>query len=185
MENNPIENNIIFILTEGDHDSAFIYRILKANGFNSYKKIIKDYPKPLNEFLQTDITNVSIQEIRIQEARTRVLPYYVMKSGYNLVLIYSIGGDKKNDIREKLIKSLNILNKRDDEDDLAIQALPNTSMSVLYFFDANDKGTDYRMDQIINELKPAFQDFSFEENDKYQSSKFYELENMKIGAYIF
>jgi len=27
--------NIIFILTEGEHDAAFIYRILKANGMET------------------------------------------------------------------------------------------------------------------------------------------------------
>lgn len=76
-------NNTIFILAEGDHDSAFLERILKANGFTSYKKKIKDYPAPLNDFLQIDIINVSIPEVKIKQARTRFLPYYVMQKDYN------------------------------------------------------------------------------------------------------
>jgi len=177
-------NNTLFILTEGDHDSAFLYRILKANGFTSYKKAIKDYPEPLNSFLQTDIINVSIPEVKIQQARTRFLPYYVMQKGDNLIFIYSIGGDTKNEIRTALVSALNAFNI-DDEDDLAIQALPDTSMSVLYFFDADDKGTDFRMAQIIEEIKPAFPKFTFEDNTHYKASTFYQIEDLKVGAYIF
>ncbi|MCG8894598.1 hypothetical protein G1K73_12695 [Tenacibaculum finnmarkense] len=177
-------NNTLFILTEGDHDSAFLYRILKANGFTSYSVKIKDYPAPLNSFLQTDIINVSIPEVKVQQARTRFLPYYVMQKGDNLIFIYSIGGDSKNEIRTALVSALNAFNI-DDEDDLAIQALPNTTMSVLYFFDADDKGTDFRVAQIIEEIKPAFPKFKFEENSNYNASAFYQIEDLKIGAYIF
>lgn len=177
-------NNTIFILTEGDHDSAFLYRILKANGFKSYKNKIKDYPIPLNSFLKTDIINVSIQEVKIQQARTRFLPYYVMQSGDNLIFIYSIGGDTKNEIRTALVSSLNAFNV-EDEDDLAIQALPNTTMAVLYFFDADDKGTDFRMAQIIDEIKPAFPKFTFKENSNYKAYEFHQIEDLKIGAYVF
>jgi hypothetical protein len=177
-------NNTLFILTEGDHDSAFLYRILKANGFTSYSVKIKDYPAPLNSFLQTDIINVSIPEVKVQQARTRFLPYYVMQKGDNLIFIYSIGGDSKNKIRTALVSALNAFNI-DDVDDLAIQALPNTKMSVLYFFDADDKGTDFRVAQIIEEIKPAFPKFKFEENSNYNSSTFYQIEDLKVGTYIF
>lgn len=177
-------NNTIFILTEGDHDSAFLYRILKANGFTSYSVKIKDYPEPLNSFLQTDIINVTIPEVKIQQARTRFLPYYVMQCGDNLIFVYSIGGDSKNEIRTALVKSLNAFNI-EDEDDLAIQALPNCTMSVLYFFDADDKGTEFRVSQIIEEIKPAFPNFTFEKTAHYKTSTFYQFEDLKVGAYIF
>lgn len=177
-------NNTIFILTEGDHDSAFLYRILKANGFTSYNVKIKDYPEPLNRFLQTDIINVSIPEVKIQEARTRFLPYYVLQKGDNLILIYSIGGESKNKIRTELVKSLNAFNVF-DEDNLAIQALPDTTMSVLYFFDADNKGSVVRVAQVIEEIKPAFPKFTFEETLHYKASTFYQIEDIKVGAYIF
>lgn len=177
-------SNTIFILTEGDHDSAFLYRILKANNFNSYSVKIKDYPEPLNSFFQSDIVNVSIPEVKIQQARTRFLPYYVMQNGDNLIFIYSIGGDTKDQIRTSLVSALNAFNI-DDEDDLAIQALPNTEMSILYFFDADDKGSDFRISQIIEEIKPAFPKFTFKENSHYRTSTFYQIEDLKVGAYIF
>ena len=40
-----MKNNVLFILAEGDHDIAFIYRILKVNGFKTHNKKIKEYIK--------------------------------------------------------------------------------------------------------------------------------------------
>ncbi len=178
-------NNFIFILTEGDHDAAFIYRILKANGFKTYSEVIGKFPPPLAGFLQQDIFNVSIPEVKIQQARSRFLPQYTMELDRNLVLIYSIGGDSKGTIRTELVKALNAFNIQDD-DGLAIQALPeDTHMSVLFFFDADDKGSDVRVSQMVNELKPAFPEFTFQEDDAYSPSVIYSIEDMRVGAFVF
>ena len=62
--------NIVVILTEGDHDAAFLYRILKANGFVKYSKLIKDFPVPLNNLLATDglMYRYLMKVFRMQEA---------------------------------------------------------------------------------------------------------------------
>ena len=172
--------NLLYILTEGSHDAAFIYRILKTNGFSTYNQLIKDYPQPLNDFLSRDILNVSIPEVKVQEARSRFLPAYVMNRDSNLVLIYSIGGDSRDDIRISLIKALNALNEPDPD---AIQAIPDTSISVLYFFDADNAGTEARMNQVIEECKQAFPKVEFEE--QYDPTEFHLFEDIQVGAYIF
>ena len=172
--------NLLYILTEGSHDAAFIYRILKTNGFSPYKKKIKDYPQLLNKFLSRDILNVSIPEVKIQEARSRFLPVYVMGRDDNLILIYSIGGESKADIRISLIKALNDLNEPDPD---AIQAIPDTSISVLYFFDADNSGTEARMNQVIKECKQVFQKVDFKES--YDPAEFHLFEDIQVGAYIF
>ena len=79
--------NVLYILTEGSHDAAFVYRILKTHGFTTNNELIKNYPQPLNNFLSRDILNVSIPEVKIQEARSRFLPAYVMNRGNNLILL--------------------------------------------------------------------------------------------------
>lgn len=172
--------NLLYILTEGSHDAAFVYRILKTNGFTTNNELIKNYPQPLNDFLSRDILNVSIPEVKIQEARSRFLPAYVMNRGNNLILIYSIGGESKADIRISLIKALNALNEPDPD---AIQAIPDTSISVLYFFDADNLGTEVRMNQVIEECKLAFPKVAFEE--KYDPAEFHLFEDIQVGAYIF
>ncbi len=174
-------NNVLFILAEGEHDTAFLYRILRVNGFTNYKSTIKDYPKPLNEFLLSGIAKVSFSDTKLQEARRgSFLPSYAMVSETNLIIIYSIGGDSRSDLRTSIIKSLNAFNVEDED---ALQAYPNANLSVLYFFDADDKGTEYRMNQTRDELILAFPDFDFE--DTYNASTFYTIEDMEIGAYIF
>lgn len=172
--------NIIFILTEGDHDSAFIYRILKANGFTTYSKLIKEFPKPLDAFLATDILNVTIDEVKVQEARTRFLPSYVLTLGNNTVLLYSVGGDSKSDIRIPLIKTINAFNVQDPD---AIQALKDTSISVLYFLDADDLGIAARTEQVKAELNSAFT--KSQAPEIFIHSTIYTIEDLKVGAYIF
>lgn len=45
-------NKILFVLCEGPHDVAFIYRILYNAGFTTYNLCIKDYPFPLNDYFK-------------------------------------------------------------------------------------------------------------------------------------
>ena len=178
-----IENNILFILAEGPHDTAFMYRILKANGFREYNKKIKDFPKPLDSLLQKDILNVSIPDENIQNARNRFLPSYVMQLDNNLIVLYSFRGDTDGKGRISLINTVNLFNIVDEEDDLAYPASPNTSFNILYLFDADEIGTNGRMNQIKGELVKAFPDFTFATT--YSASTFHTIEDMKIGAYIF
>ena len=48
-------NKVLFVLCEGPHDVAFLYRIFKVVGFNQNNKNIIDYPQPLNEYLKNEI----------------------------------------------------------------------------------------------------------------------------------
>lgn len=172
--------NIIFVLTEGDHDSAFIYRILKSNSFTTYKKIIREFPPPLDKFLMSDILNVTISEVKIQEAKTRFLPNYVLESGNNIIMLYSLGGESKDVNRISLIKTVNAFNVGDED---AIQALKDTKISFLYFFDADNAGVKQRIEQIKDELSVAFTPEKIP--TEFISSTIYLIDDIYVGAYIF
>lgn len=172
--------NIIILLTEGDHDAAFLYRILKANGFTKFSKVIGEFPPPLNNFLSADILNVSIPEVNIQNARTRFLPTNVVTEGQNMLLIYAIQGDSRGDIRTKLIDSFNSFNTQNPKQ---IQVLKDTTVSVLYFLDADNKGIDERLREINNELTTAFTGVQFEKFTTNATLK--KVDDILIGAYIF
>ncbi len=177
-----MKKNMLFILAEGSHDTAFIYRILRANGFKLFNEKIKDFPEPMDNLLQKDILDISIPEVNIQTASRRFLPSYVMQLNNNFVFLYSFKGDSDADSRISLIKTITIFNVV-DEDDLAISASPDTSFSILYFFDADDKGTDARMAQVKGELMKAFPEFDFDKN--YEASTFHTINDIPIGAFIF
>lgn len=173
--------NILIALTEGDHDSAFLSRILKANDFNSYGNIIKNFPIPLNEFLKTDILQISIDEVRVEEARrTRFLPSYVLENESCLILIYSVGGESKEKIRIELLKTLSVFN---DPDPDAIQTFEDTNISVLYFFDADEIGIKKRCYQVKDELEKAFNSSLVPK--VIENARGYQIGEIAIGAYIF
>jgi hypothetical protein len=172
--------NIIILLTEGDHDAAFLYRILKANGFTKFSNVIRKFPPPLNELLSADVLNVSIPEVNIQSARTRFLPSNVVTEGENILLIYAIQGDSRGDIRTKLIDAFNSFNTKNPQQ---IQVSKDTTVSVLYFLDADDKGIDARLTEINNELTAAFAGVEFEKFTANASLK--TVDDILIGAYIF
>lgn len=173
-------NNFIFILTEGDHDAAFIYRILKANGFKTYSKKISDFPPPLNDFLQADIKNITIPDVKIEVAKVRFLPNEVMYKDNNLLLIYTLGGDSVKQLRVSLIKTLNAFNIQDPD---ALQAAPEIDISVIYFFDADDKGVAFRLRQITDELKEIFEIDDLP--NEMLNNDLLEIEDMAFGAHIF
>lgn len=172
--------NIIILLTEGDHDAAFIYRILKANGFPKFSKKIKDFPPPLNELFAKDILNVSIEEVNIQQAKSRFLPTNIMQKDKNLILIYTIGGDSKSEIRIKLISVFSDLLSNDKDQ---IQVIKDSEISFLYFFDSDNKGVSKRLNEINAELKVVYKSvfsLGFTKN-----TEIIEINEIKFGAYIF
>lgn len=172
--------NIVVILTEGDHDAAFLYRILKANGFVKYSKVIKDFPPPLNNLLATDVLNVSVPDESIQNARSRFLPSNVVTEGDNMLLVYAIQGDSRGDKRKKLIDAFNILNTKDAAQ---IQVAKDTTISILYFLDADEKGIATRLSEINAELTTAFAGIAF--NPFTANASLKTIDDILIGAYIF
>jgi len=172
--------NIIFILTEGDHDSAFIYRIIKSYGGVTDAKVIKTYPFPLNDLFVNGISNISIEELNIQEAASRFLPYKVMNQGQNIFLLYTIGGDAQAAKRASLLKVVNSFNAKDDD---AIQVVKDTMFSVLFFFDADDHGVRARVNQIRVELNSTFDKEILDES--FENKNIYAVENLKVGVFVF
>ena len=176
-----MERNIVFILTEGDHDAAFIYRILKANGILTNHVILKDYPFPLNELFKNGISSIPIEDLNIDTARSRFLPSRVMQKGDDILSIYRIGGDSQEQKRIELIKAINAFNTPDPN---AIQVLKDIKISILFFFDADNKGIAKRIEQLKKELRLSFL-VEEEKIDKIKNKEIILIEDVNIGAFIF
>jgi hypothetical protein len=177
--------NIIFILTEGDHDSAFIYRILKANDMKTNHKIaIKLYPPPLDKLIEKGATSVSIEELNMEQAHSKFLPSYIMEKDDSIIPIYKVGGDSKDEIRIKFIKSVK---NWFPPNKYSLSALENkdTRISILFFLDADDKGVTNRIDQIKEELKKTFSEEEIEDINKIENKKTCLVFDINIGAFIF
>ncbi|MBK9356830.1 MAG: hypothetical protein IPN08_05495 [Bacteroidales bacterium] len=94
-----------------------------------------------------------------------------------------MGGDSRKDKRQKLLSDLNSFIPKSESE---FSSLPErTVLSVLYFFDADNKGVKNRLVEVakeINEVIGEIEENSFIENGHVISL----FENkLKVGAYIF
>lgn len=49
-------NKIIIVFCEGDHDIAFLSRVLYVHGFTPYNKKVKDFLHPLNKLYMNNLS---------------------------------------------------------------------------------------------------------------------------------
>jgi hypothetical protein len=172
-------SNFIFILTEGDHDAAFLYRILKTNGIKTHHLAIKDYPNPINNLFINELYSSKSEELNIEAVNSGFLPYRVMQEDDNFLCIYKTIGDKQEEKRVKFVKTINDFIATDTDE---INVSDNSTFSILFFFDADKKGVNNRITQVKNELKEFFINGEIE---NISNKEVIIINNIKIGLYVF
>lgn len=174
---------VILTLLEGSHDTAFIYRVLKCNGFTSTKKIIKDLPHPLNLYLSNpkSFQAASVEDMKIGTVQQSFFPKEILEKGDNTVVLFSTGGVTKADVRIKIISQFNAVkyavnanSKNSDE---------NISISILFLLDAEEEGLKTRLTSISKEIEVAM-DISGD-NVTILNGEFVNISDIKFGAYVF
>ncbi len=173
---------IVFVLCEGPHDVAFLYRILKTIGFKNYTAKIREFPPPINDFISRAVQHIDISEMKLEEIRNRPIPSEALLFRNNaLFLLYSVHGDSKKPVREKIIKSILPLIPPDSD---AYDSSENIEMSVLYFFDADDKGVVRRLEEVKQELV-EFSGCSIPSEYFQQNGSLHIINGITYGSYIF
>jgi len=172
-------SNFIFILTEGDHDVAFLYRILKSNEVETYNIAIKDYPEPINKMFMRDLSSSVDEELNIDAVNSRFLPQRVMRKNNDILCIYKTTGAAQEEKRRKVIKTINEFIPVDSGE---ISAAGDNTFSILFFFDADKEGIDKRISQVRNELKTALND---EAVCNVNNKEVLKIKNLNIGLFIF
>ena len=144
---------ILFVLCEGPHDVAFLYRILRVNGLQKYSKPIGEFPAPLNKYFSSEAAGEELERLKLEEARNRRLPSEVLAHEDNaLILLYAIGGDSKAESRRKLLQDIAYMYGRRPPEEKKIDTGTTARCSVLYFFDADSKGVETRCHEVCHEL---------------------------------
>ena len=142
----------MFALCEGPHDVAFLYRILRVNGLQKYSKPIGEFPAPLDDYFTKEAAGEDLERLKLEQVRNRRLPSEVLAYGDDaLVLLYAIGGDSKAAIRQKLLQDIGSMYGRDPLEK-KIGTGATAECSILYFFDADQRGTETRLREIRREL---------------------------------
>jgi len=140
-------DNITIVFCEGQHDIAFLSKILYVHGYKEYKKKLKVFKKPLGE----QYLSILREEKNISEKKLGFNPIYKIPSValYNdeeLVLFHNMGGDGRVSERAEL---LSMYKKIQGEDDFSSFGL---NFKFLYFFDADTSTIQHRIDELNKEL---------------------------------
>jgi hypothetical protein len=64
-------NKYIIIFCEGEHDIAFLSRILFVDGFTDYDKKIKDFNEPLNGLYMESLSDKKIEDMKFKFQRPK------------------------------------------------------------------------------------------------------------------
>ncbi|RLC21705.1 MAG: hypothetical protein DRI57_01700 [Deltaproteobacteria bacterium] len=173
--------NIVFVLCEGPHDVAFLYRILRTVGFKNYSEKIKDFPEPMDSFIIQSVKKTAIEEMKLEEIRSRPIPSEALAyRNDSLFLMYSVHGDSKKPVRKKIIESVSEIIPTDPD---GFNPLENVNFSILYFFDADNRGIAGRLQEIKSELAEFSK--SKTDDDFTGNACFHEIDGIRYGAYIF
>jgi hypothetical protein len=173
--------HITFLLCEGPHDVAFLSRILKTKGFNVYSKKLSEYPKPIDKFIMGHIQSLAIEDMNLEELRNRPMPSEALTFGNQLFLLYSMHGDSKKELRQDMIRKIKDLIPKDADE---ISGIEDLHLSIVYFFDADEKGVDSRLIEIKKEIADVL---AFPVNSGYfeTNASIHIIKQIIFGAYIF
>ena len=97
--------NLKIVMVEGPHDGAFISKVMQVNGYKTFSKHIGDYlPPMISKYLIGQYRNAPVSELNMQSIRQQILfPSYALASDDELMLIFNMGGDRRDDKRKKLL----------------------------------------------------------------------------------
>jgi len=142
-------DNITIVFCEGQHDIAFISKILYVNGYKKYKKKLKVFKEPLGE----QYLSILREEKNISDKSLEFNPIYkipsiaLYKEDDELVLFHNMGGDSAVVQREEVLSMYQ--NLQTEEDDFSSF---NLKFKFLYIFDADEAYVQDRINTLNEEL---------------------------------
>jgi len=184
-------SKITIAFCEGPHDTAFLYRILKTKCFISFKDTLDKLPKVIGDFIMSKNKIAEYNLLKIDSLKNDFVPYKIMHKEEELILLYSLGGDKDGN-RDENNKRLIILNhflkniKVNVEDTnnmgeafIAVNSLKQPfKYKFLFFYDAdNDKN------EKLNIVNTYLRKINIENTLKH--NEIITKDGYSIGAYIF
>lgn len=170
-------NKVIVAFCEGQHDVAFLSRILLVNGFLLQELKIGQLPSPFDKRFATELSQVSIPDKKLGfQPNGPKLPSVCFHKDENLIFIHNLNGDGRDRERTELVKMYKELSEPGEpgEDDFSIQ-IP---YRFLYFFDADNHGIDARIIEIKNEI-------GLDEDIVFLNGSIVVSKGNEWGGYIF
>jgi hypothetical protein len=174
------------VLCEGAHDVAFLSTILKSVRFSgkSDTTILSKFPKPMNDYIINEIKKSNIEDIKFDQIRNSLIPTATLLREQCHIFLYSLGGDSKKELRQKILKEIIGLIPESIEEGNGMEEIIKSSdaikISFIYFFDADNLGVKERINQINQEIEEISGIKPISEH-----STFGEVNGLNVGAFIF
>ncbi|GEM66250.1 hypothetical protein SF1_42320 [Sphingobacterium faecium NBRC 15299] len=145
-------NKIIFALCEGPHDAAFIYRVLKASGYESYEKVsIKDLPFPVNSLITTEANKSNVEDLNIQTIKQSFIPNNSLKKGDKYIFLFVLGGITQFDKISNFINKVKAFIPEEGKITTG-RITDDTEINISLFFDADEDGVNNRLNMVNRNL---------------------------------
>lgn len=171
--------NISFILCEGPHDVAFLVKILKTVGFigSSDQKALSEFPFPINNYLKNQVGKINVEDLRFDQIRSAVVPSATLIKDNHHLFFYATGGDSRADLRQSILTDLVRFVPELGE----ITGVKEDNVySLVYFFDADTRGVDSRINSINSELEPVLGSRVFSVENRITSHS-----GLQLAIYVF
>lgn len=141
-------NKYVVVACEGQHDIAFIARVLRTVGFSENNKKISDFPYPFDRFFKTIAASMKLDDRKLgYHSPNFLLPSVALSNGRSHVFLHNLNGDGRQEERFRLLANYRGLVGDDD-----FTKDSNISFRFLLFFDADIKGVNSRLSEIKNEF---------------------------------
>ncbi|MFC3395082.1 hypothetical protein [Brenneria rubrifaciens] len=165
-------NKVIVAFCEGQHDVAFLSRVLLVNGFLLQDLKIGQLPPPFDKRFAKELSQVRIPDKKLGfQPNGPKLPSVCFFKNGNLIFIHNLNGDGRNSERNQLITMYKELSGTDD---FSLEIL----YRFLYFFDADNHGIDARITEIRTEI-------GLEDAVALNNGNIVEFGGCEWGGYIF
>ncbi|EPS3386538.1 DUF3226 domain-containing protein [Vibrio vulnificus] len=139
---------VCVVFCEGQHDIAFLSRILKVNGYSGYDKKIKEFLSPFDNIFIKQLEKKKVSDRKLGfNSDFRVPSVSLCRGEERLVFFHNMGGDGKARERRELIEMYTNIKGEDD-----FTSEYSFEFRFIFIFDADDLGVDTRIQEINNEL---------------------------------
>lgn len=163
---------ICIVFCEGQHDIAFVSRVLKVNGYNGYDKKIKQFIKPFDTLFKRQLEEKKVSDRKLGYNPDYRLPSVSLcRNEERLVFFHNMGGDGKATERSQLISMYKSIKGDDD----FTSEFP-FDFRFLFLFDSDEHGIDTRIQELNTE---------FQLDNIIKNGKLVEYDGYEWGAYIF
>ncbi|MBG6243326.1 MAG: hypothetical protein EKE20_16655 [Candidatus Symbiopectobacterium sp. Dall1.0] len=146
------KKRVSIVACEGQHDIAFITRILHVEGYKTNRNKISSFPNPFDFFKKITASMIIADRKLGYQSPNFLLPSLALENDAGIIFLHNLNGGGRGNERKKLVTSYSELVGDDDfTKDL------NYYFRFLFFFDADEGRVSQRLVNITDEFNLSSQ----------------------------